>query len=83
MHANVSRVIRQHYFGNKTINKENLQTLIHLVGDRLFFADAEKAARAQASVNKNNVWMYFYSYRATKSLSNDMSNSTENLGKYI
>lgn len=80
-HAHVARVIREHYFGNKTINNDNLSTLIHLVGDRIFAADAEKAARAQAHVNKNPVWFFYYSHRASHSISDNMSNSSKNLGK--
>ncbi|XP_001603114.1 venom carboxylesterase-6 [Nasonia vitripennis] len=79
-HAYVARVIREHYFGNKTINKENVSTLIQLVGDRIFGADAEKAARAQAYVNKNPVWFFYYSHRASHSVSDSLSNSSKNLG---
>ena len=54
-----------------------------MVGDRIFSADAEKAARQQARANKNPVWFFYYSYRANGSLSDYMSKSKENLGTII
>ena len=80
-HARIARLIREHYLGNETLSRQNLLSLTHLVGDRLFIVDAAKAAQAQAKVNRNPVWFYYYNYRATDSISDDLSNSLENFGK--
>ena len=82
-HANVARKIRKHYFEDKPINYENLDILTNLVGDRIFIVDAEKAAKTQAKVNPGRVWFFYYSYRAANSASDNMSNSTVNLGMCI
>ncbi|XP_058799335.1 venom carboxylesterase-6-like [Phymastichus coffea] len=79
-HASVSQKIRKHYFGDQLITRGNFINLTHLNGDRVFVVDAEKAARAQAKVNRSPVWFYYYSYRARSSLSDSMSNTTENFG---
>lgn len=82
-HAGVAQKIRKHYFNNKSIDRENLLVLTHMVGDRIFSADAAKAAKVQAKANQSPVWFYYYNYRAKNSLSDAMSNSTENFGLYI
>ena len=81
--ADVARKIREHYLGDKPINYENLDTLTHMVGDRIFIVDAEKAAMAQAKANPGNVWFYYYSYRAATSISEELSNATTNFGTCI
>ena len=82
-HANVARKVRQHYLKDKSINYENLDDLIHMVGDRIFMADAAKAAKEQAKANPGKVWLYYYSYRAANSFSDFLSNSTIDLGVCI
>ena len=67
-HAIVAREIRHQYFGNEPINTENLRNLIHLVGDRIFSADAAKAAMLQSRMSNAPVWFYYYSYEANNSL---------------
>lgn len=79
-HALVAQRIWKHYFGDQRISYKNFLNLTHLSGDRIFVVDAEKAARAQARVNRNPVWFYYYSYRATHSLSDILTNTTENFG---
>lgn len=83
-HASVARKIRKHYFGEKPINRENVQILIHLVSDRLFAADAAKAAIAQAKANQSPVWFHFYTYRAQTSLSESFTvpRTKDNFGKF-
>lgn len=76
----VSRLIKNHYFGDKPIDKSTLKSLINLSSDRFFIVDSEKAARMQAKVNKQPVWFYYFSYRGADSLSNYMSKSVENYG---
>lgn len=76
----VSKLIKQHYFGNKPIDKNTLKPLINLASDRFFIVDSEKAARLQAKVNKQPVWYYYFSYRGAQSLSEYMSGSKENFG---
>lgn len=80
-HADVARAIRNHYFSDKAINKENVLTLTRLVGDRLYVADAAKAAKYQAKYNKNPVWFYHYTYRAFQTNNASLGNSTKSLGR--
>ena len=79
----ISKKIRKHYFGTKSINKSSFKILTDLVGDRLFVADSYKAAIEQAKVNKSPVWFYYYSYRANQSISDAFNKNKENLGIYI
>ncbi|KOC63846.1 Venom carboxylesterase-6 [Habropoda laboriosa] len=72
--------IRKYYLGSKEINKDSVMPLIHMIGDRLFSVDCEKAARLQAKRNKSPVWTYLYSYRASHSLSDGFTNSDRNFG---
>ena len=82
-HSNVSHKIRQHYFEDKSINYENLDYLIRMVSDRIFFVDAGKAAKEQAKANPGKIWFYYYSYRAATSTCDFFSNSTIDLGMCI
>lgn len=79
-HNSTAKLIRKHYFGDDPIGKKNIRTLTHLVGDRMFIVDAEKAARAQAEVNQSPVFFYYYSYRASTSISENETGSTEDFG---
>ena len=82
-HANVAHKIRQHYFGDKPINYENLDNLTYMVGDRLSTVDIGKAVKEQAKNNPDKVWLYYYSYRAATSNTDALSNSTIDFGIYI
>ncbi|XP_025161125.1 venom carboxylesterase-6 [Harpegnathos saltator] len=79
-HIEISRLIREHYFGAGTVDKANLKQLIQLASDRFFVYDSENAARTQAAVNQKPVWYYYYSYRGTNSLANFLSHSNDNYG---
>ncbi|XP_058800335.1 venom carboxylesterase-6-like isoform X3 [Phymastichus coffea] len=80
LHAKTALKIKNHYMENNPINRQNVKSIIKMVGDRMFLVDAEKAARMQAKVNKSPVWFYYYSYRATTSLSDTFSGTKENFG---
>lgn len=79
-HSEVARVVRQYYLGDKSINKENLLNLTHMVGDRIFGTDSVKAAKLQAKANNSPVWYYYFTYRPDYSLSELLSGSKENFG---
>ncbi|KAL2720426.1 venom carboxylesterase-6-like [Vespula squamosa] len=79
-HVETAKLIRNHYFGSKQINKTTIELLIQMAGDRFFVVDSMKAARIQAKINKQPVWYYYYTYRGTHSLSEVMSGSKENFG---
>ncbi|XP_015432556.1 PREDICTED: venom carboxylesterase-6-like [Dufourea novaeangliae] len=72
-HKDVAEKARKHYLGSKEISRHTTRQLIHMIGDRLFSSDFEKAVRLQAAVNKSPVWAYYYTYRATHSLSEFLS----------
>lgn len=69
---NISAKIRKDYFGDKHIDSDSLPDLVHVVGDRLFIADAIRAATLQAKANKNPVWFYYYNFKATKKHKNGL-----------
>ncbi|XP_014215320.1 venom carboxylesterase-6-like [Copidosoma floridanum] len=79
-HASVARSIRSHYFGTKPIDKRTTKELIAMTGDRLYAVDGEKAAKAQAKVNKSSVLFWYYSYRALTSASDLLSDTMDNYG---
>ncbi|KAL7286274.1 hypothetical protein TKK_0019450 [Trichogramma kaykai] len=78
--AVVAKRIREHYFLNEPIDKSNVRSLIHMVGDRMFTTSAELAARAQARANRAPVWLYYYNYRGMDSTSHVLTKSRVNLG---
>ncbi|XP_014223177.1 venom carboxylesterase-6-like [Trichogramma pretiosum] len=80
IHGQISQKIRRHYLGNNPINRDNVGSITQMVGDRLFVVDGEKAARMQARVNKSPVHFYYYTYRASASLSDLFTGTTEDLG---
>lgn len=82
-HANVSRLIKEHYLKGKPISQETAQNLIQMIGDRLFVADSVKAAFEQAKANKKPVWYYYFTYRGAHSYSEGLSLTTKDLGKSI
>lgn len=79
-HKEVANKIKKHYFGKKAIDKSTRDIVVQMVGDRLFVADGEKAARLMAKSNKNQVKFYYYSYRAAQSLSEALSGTKEDYG---
>ena len=82
-HAQVSKLIRKHYLGSKSINVQNVAPLIQMVGDRLFIVDGVKAAKLTAKVNKSPVWYYYFTYRGANSASDAMSRTTQNFGNIL
>lgn len=79
-HVEVAKLIRNHYFGSKQIDRMTIKPIIQVASDRFFVADSEKAARMQAKANQQPVWYYYFSYRGAHSLSEIMSGSSENFG---
>lgn len=80
MQVQVSQKIKKHYLDDQKINKNTALPLTHMIGDRLFVVDGEKAARMMAKSNKSPVWFYFYSFRGQFSLSDLYTSTTENFG---
>lgn len=80
LHNETAAKIKKHYFNDDPISKQNIKDIVRMVGDRLFKADAEKAARMQAKANKSPVWFYYYNYRASKSVSDLFTRSKKNYG---
>lgn len=80
-HAETARLIKEHYFGSKPIDRHTTKQLVQMAGDRYFVIGSEKAARMQARANQNPVWYYYYSYEGAESLSFSFHNNTEKYGK--
>ncbi|XP_063972094.1 venom carboxylesterase-6-like isoform X2 [Diachasmimorpha longicaudata] len=79
-HASVAQKIRQHYLDGKEIKRETAQPLIHMMGDRLFVVDGEKAAREMSRAHRSPVWFYLYTYRGEFSLSDDYIPTKDDFG---
>ena len=82
-HVEIARLIKEHYFGTKSIDQQSVKELIQMTSDRFFVVDGEKAARMQAKVNQNPVWFHYFNYRGEQSLSDVFSGTTVNYGKFI
>ncbi|XP_015112051.1 venom carboxylesterase-6 [Diachasma alloeum] len=78
-HAEVAAAIREHYLGSDRVERATAERLIHMIGDRLFTADAANAAMLMAKNTYSPIRFYYYSYRNTFSLT-DMFNVTGNFG---
>ncbi|XP_017753075.1 PREDICTED: venom carboxylesterase-6-like [Eufriesea mexicana] len=76
----VSQKIKERYLGSEPIDSKSVTPVIHMMRDRMFIVNFEKAARLQARNNKSPVWTYYYSYRTMYSLSEATSHSTNNFG---
>ncbi|XP_030764864.1 venom carboxylesterase-6-like isoform X2 [Sitophilus oryzae] len=76
----VSQTIRDHYLGNNPVNKETYNSLVQLIGDRLFVADIEASARLHSAVTESEVYNYVFSYRGAVSKSNVRTQSNVNIG---
>ncbi|KYM89950.1 Venom carboxylesterase-6 [Atta colombica] len=79
-HVEIARLIKEHYFGTKSIDQQSVKELIQMTSDRFFVVDGEKAARMQAKVNQNPVWFHYFNYRGEQSLSDVFSGTTVNYG---
>ncbi|XP_011171836.1 uncharacterized protein LOC105204452 [Solenopsis invicta] len=79
-HIELARLIKNHYFGTKPIDRQSTKELIQMSSDRFFVVDGEKAARMQAKVNRNPVWFHYFSYRGAQSLSDAYSGTIVNYG---
>lgn len=82
-HAALARQIRKHYLGDKAIDRETVNNVIQMIGDRQFVVDGEKAARSMAAANDKPVRFYRFSYRGEHSLSDWFTGSKKNYGWYL
>ncbi|KAK3927492.1 Venom carboxylesterase-6 [Frankliniella fusca] len=64
----VSRAVREHYFGQRPLSAATSE-FIAMVGDRIFYAGVEQAAREQAQANSQPVYLYVFGFRGEHSLS--------------
>ncbi|KAH1005722.1 hypothetical protein HUJ04_006652 [Dendroctonus ponderosae] len=76
----ISQRIREHYLGSKQVNRQTYSTLVEILSDRLYISDIGKAAKLHNRASKSNVFVYSYNYRASKSISEYGSKSTDNIG---
>lgn len=81
--AEVSRLIRKHYLGSKSIDGRNTAPVIQMVGDRLFIADGVKAAKLMAKTNQSPIRYYYFTYKGNKRPSSAMSLTKQNFGKSL
>lgn len=72
-HKQVAEKIKNYYLGSGPINYDKVGSIIQMMSDRLFNIDFEKAVRLQARINKSPVWIYYYSYKAERSVSEILS----------
>ncbi|KAJ8963016.1 hypothetical protein NQ317_005499 [Molorchus minor] len=76
----VSKKIRQYYFGNRTVNKETFGDLVQMISDRLFVVDINKAAKLHAVATTEPTYFYYFTYRGMNSRSESRSRSHINFG---
>lgn len=76
----ISKIIKEHYLGNKAISGETVQELIHMMSDRLFIGPAVESAALQAKVNSQPVYLYSYNYEGTLSTSQFQYQSNATFG---
>ncbi|KAJ8670100.1 hypothetical protein QAD02_001359 [Eretmocerus hayati] len=79
-HPMTAKRIREFYFGDRPINRENIGILIDLSSDRFFSADAVKVAKIHATTSQSPVWFYYYSHRAVNSLSEGTLHNAHDYG---
>ncbi|XP_046744724.1 venom carboxylesterase-6-like [Diprion similis] len=80
-HSTVSELIKEHYLGGSKIGNSTIQEFIHMLTDRLYLFDSQKAAILQAEANENPVYYYYFNYRGAHSVSEYFSNGvTTNWG---
>ncbi|CAH1407387.1 unnamed protein product [Nezara viridula] len=75
----ISRKIRNEYFGNGSILK-NEKALIDVCSDRHFVLGTVDAAKLHAKYYKSPVYSYLFSYRGKNSVSGYVSKSNNNWG---
>ncbi|KAJ8669923.1 hypothetical protein QAD02_001182 [Eretmocerus hayati] len=80
MYDKVAVDSRKEYLGNSTIDINSVAQLQQLLTDQRFFIGIETGVRLQAVASLNPVYMYYYSYRATTSMSDDLSGTRNNYG---
>nr|UUB32781.1 carboxylesterase COEE1 [Dendroctonus rhizophagus] len=76
----ISQRIREHYLGNKQVNRQTYSTLVEIVSDRLFKADIETSAKLQNAVVTSDIYCYTFTHRGTVSKSTARAKSVVNLG---
>lgn len=76
----VSQKVRKQYFENQSVNRKTYPILVDVVSDRLFVADIVKSAILHSAAVKSPIYSYYYNYRATTSLSDLTSASTDDIG---
>lgn len=80
--AMVAEKVLKEYLQNRPIMKDTFNELVQLIGDRLFVADSQNAAKIHAQVSNFPVHYYYFKYRGAHSKSESLSRTEENFGKY-
>ncbi|XP_073956589.1 carboxylic ester hydrolase-like [Choristoneura fumiferana] len=80
LRGGVAAKIRQHYLGNKPVSQETYPQLVQALGDRLFAVDVGKLAQIHAQKSGQPTYLYRYSFRGEKSLSNMMAANNKDYG---
>lgn len=76
----VAESIKQHYFQGQLISSEVIDNIVQMVGDRLFVAEVERAAKLQVAVNSAPIYFYQFGYRGKLSFTNIVSGTNTNFG---
>lgn len=56
------------YFGNEVVTKENMETLVDMLGDLYFVAGIDKALQIQIEKSSSPTYFYQFTYDKTQSL---------------
>ncbi|KAM3957563.1 carboxyl/cholinesterase 7 [Aphomia sociella] len=80
LRSSVAAKIKQHYLGGKPVSKDTFPQLVQALSDRLFVADVGRLAQVHALRSGQPVYVYRYSLRGSKSLSNLMAGDDNDYG---
>lgn len=78
--ASIAARIRHEYLGDRPIERDTFPDLVRMVGDRLFVAEAEVAARMHARASRAPVHAYVFAWRGSHSTSELLAHDTADHG---
>ena len=76
-----SQLIREFYFGNKSISNETEQNLADLYSDRFFVYPVQKAAKLYAASSGAPTYLYLFTYAGEYTNVDDTPGNPKKIGK--
>ncbi|XP_001599255.3 venom carboxylesterase-6 isoform X1 [Nasonia vitripennis] len=79
-YKNVSKAIREFYFGDKPLDKSTKYEVINMYSDAWFNYAADEAVRDHLKLFSSPIYYYYFSYRGSASFSRIFGDPTEDYG---